>query len=164
MERMLISGVAADKDVSRISLIGIKDEPGRAFEVFALMAREKISVDIILQSIGRDDTKDISFTVAKSDLEQTLKVLEENKERLTAQKIVHDDHIAKLSVVGAGMATNPGVAALFFEALYDAGVNISMISTSEIKISVLIDENEVTAALNSVHEKFKTATASMRKL
>ena len=83
---------------------------------------------------------------------------------MTAQEIVHDDHIAKLSVVGAGMATNPGVAALFFEALYDAGVNISMISTSEIKISVLIDENEVTAAMNSVHEKFKTATASMRKL
>ena len=164
VERMLISGVAADKDVSRISLVGIKDEPGKAFEVFALMAREKISVDIILQSIGRDDTKDISFTVAKSDLDQTLKVLEENKERLTAQEIVHDDHIAKLSVVGAGMATNPGVAALFFEALYDAGVNISMISTSEIKISVLIDENEVTAAMNSVHEKFKTATASMRKL
>lgn len=164
VERMLISGVAADKDVSRISLVGIKDEPGKAFEVFALMAREKISVDIILQSIGRDDTKDISFTVAKSDLDQTLKVLEENKERLTAQEIVHDDHIAKLSVVGAGMATNPGVAALFFEALYDAGVNISMISTSEIEISVLIDENEVTAAMNSVHEKFKTATASMRKL
>lgn len=163
VEKMLISGVAADKDVSRISLMSVKDKPGIAFEVFALMAKEKISVDIILQSIGRDDTKDISFTVAKTDLDQTLKVLEANKERLTAQKIVHDDKIAKLSVVGAGMATNPGVAALFFEALYDAGVNISMISTSEIKISVLIDEDEVDTAMNSVHDKFKTATASMRK-
>lgn len=163
VEKMLISGVAADKDVSRISLMSVKDRPGIAFEVFSLMAKEKISVDIILQSIGRDDTKDISFTVAKTDLEQTLKVLEENRERLTAQKIVHDDKIAKLSVVGAGMATNPGVAALFFEALYDAGVNISMISTSEIKISVLIDENEIDAAMNSVHDKFKEATASMRK-
>ncbi len=160
---MLISGVAADKDVSRISLVGVKDKPGIAFEVFSLMAREKISVDIILQSIGRDDTKDISFTVSKSDLEQTLKVLKENQQRLTAQKIMHDDKIAKLSVVGAGMATNPGVASLFFEALYDADVNISMISTSEIKISVLIDESEVDVAMNSVHDKFKTATASMRK-
>ena len=163
VEKMLISGVAADKDVSRISLVGVKDRPGIAFEVFSLMAKEKISVDIILQSIGRDDTKDISFTVAKSDLEQTLKVLEQNQQRLTAQKIVHDDKIAKLSVVGAGMATNPGVASLFFEALYDADVNISMISTSEIKISVLIDESEVDVAMNSVHDKFKTATASMRK-
>ena len=163
VEKMLISGVAADKDVSRISLVGVKDKPGIAFEVFSLMAREKISVDIILQSIGRDDTKDISFTVSKSDLEQTLKVLKENQQRLTAQKIMHDDKIAKLSVVGAGMATNPGVASLFFEALYDADVNISMISTSEIKISVLIDESEVDVAMNSVHDKFKTATASMRK-
>ena len=163
VEKMLISGVAADKDVSRISLVGVKDRPGIAFEVFSLMAKEKISVDIILQSIGRDDTKDISFTVAKNDLEETIKVLEENQERLTAQKIVHDDQIAKLSVVGAGMATNPGVAALFFEALYDANVNISMISTSEIKISVLIDENDVDTAMNYVHDKFKTATESLRK-
>lgn len=164
VEKMLISGVAADKDVSRISLIGIKDEPGKAFEVFSLMAKEKISVDIILQSVGRDDTKDISFTVAKGDLDLALKVLEENKERLTVKEVVHDDKIAKLSIVGAGMATNPGVAALFFEALYDAGVNISMISTSEIKISVLIDEKDVENALVTVHEKFKAATASMRKM
>ncbi len=163
VERMLISGVAADKDVSRISLVGIKDEPGKAFEVFSLMAKEKVSVDIILQSIGRDDTKDISFTVGKSDLETALKVLEENKERLTVKEIVHDDKVAKLSIVGAGMATNPGIASLFFEALFDAGVNISMISTSEIKISVLVDEKEVENAMVYVHDKFKVATASLRK-
>lgn len=163
VERMLISGVAADKDVSRISLIGIKDQPGKAFEVFSLMAKERISVDIILQSIGRDDTKDISFTVGKSDLDMALKVLEENKERLTVEEIVHDDKVAKLSIVGAGMATNPGIASLFFEALFDAGVNISMISTSEIKISVLVEENEVDNAMVYVHDKFKVATASMRK-
>lgn len=163
VEKMLISGVAADKDVARISLIGIKDEPGRAFEVFSLMAREKVSVDIIIQSVGREDTKDISFTVGKSDLDLALKVLEENKERLTVKKVVFDDKVAKLSIVGAGMATNPGVASLFFEALYDAGINISMISTSEIKISVLVDEQQIEAGLQSVHDKFKAATASLRK-
>jgi len=164
VERMLVSGVAADKDVSRISLVGIKDEPGRAFEVFSLMAKEKISVDIILQSLGRDNRKDISFTVAKADLDDALRVLGENKERLSVQDIVHDDKVAKLSVVGAGMATNPGIASLFFEALYEAGANISMISTSEIKISVLVDESEVDNAMVYVHDKFKVANASMRKL
>lgn len=163
VERMLVSGVAADKDVSRISLIGIQDEPGKAFGVFTLLSKAKISVDIILQSVGRDNTKDISFTVAKSDLDAALKVLEDNKERLTIKEIVHDDKAAKLSVVGAGMATNPGVASLMFEALYDANVNISMISTSEIKISVLIDEDDLEKAMIYVHDKFSDATASMRK-
>lgn len=162
VERMLISGVASDKDVSRISVIGIEDVPGKAFALFSLLAKEKISVDIILQSIGRDNTKDISFTVAKSDLQRTLDVLEANKERLGVKEITHKDNIAKLSVVGAGMATNPGVASLMFEALYDAGVNINMISTSEIKISVLIDEKDVDDAMVAVHDKFKDATKNFR--
>lgn len=162
VEKMLISGVASDKDVSRISVIGIEDVPGKAFALFSLLAKEKISVDIILQSIGRDNTKDISFTVAKSDLQRTLDVLEENKERLGVKEITHKDNIAKLSVVGAGMATNPGVASLMFEALYDAGVNINMISTSEIKISVLIDEKDVDDAMIAVHDKFKDATKNFR--
>ncbi|MBO8434402.1 MAG: aspartate kinase [Tyzzerella sp.] len=162
VEKMLISGVASDKDVSRISVIGIEDVPGKAFAVFSLLAKEKISVDIILQSIGRDNRKDISFTVAKSDLQNTLDVLEENKERLGIKEITHNDNVAKLSVVGAGMATNPGVASLMFEALYDSGVNISMISTSEIKISVLVDEKDVDAAMVAVHEKFREATNNFR--
>ena len=155
MERMLVSGVASDKNVSRISLTGLKDQPGVAYEVFSLLAKRKISVDIILQSIGRDGTKDISFTVAESDLNQALEVLEKEKQRLGAKEILHDEKVAKLSIVGAGMATNPGVASLMFEALYDAGVNISMISTSEIKISVLIDQDDVDAATVAVHDKFK---------
>lgn len=163
VERMLVSGVASDKDVSRISLLGISDQPGKAFDVFSLMAKEKISVDIILQSVGRDNTKDISFTVAKSDLNNALSALEKNKSRLTAKEIVHDDHVAKISIVGAGMATNPGVASLMFEALYESRVNIGMISTSEIKISVLIDEKDVEVAMNAVHEKFKLATSHMRR-
>lgn len=163
MERMLVSGVAADKNVSRISIMGIKDEPGKAFEIFSLMAKEKVSVDIILQSNGYDGRQNISFTIGRDDLELALKALEQHKERLTAQEIVHDDSVAKLSIVGAGMASNPGVAAMFFEAMYDAGVNIQMISTSEIKITVLIAKDDIDAAMVAVHDKFKNASVKMRK-
>ena len=163
MERMLVSGVAADKKVSRISIMGINDEPGKAFEVFSLMAKEKVSVDIILQSTGADGKQNISFTIGEDDLDIALKALEKNKERLTAREIVHDENTAKLSIVGAGMATNPGVAAMFFEAMYDAGVNIQMISTSEIKITVLIAKDDVDAAMDAVHDKFKMASVNMRK-
>lgn len=163
MERMLVSGVAADKNVSRISIMGIKDEPGKAFEVFSLMAKEKVSVDIILQSNGYDGRQNISFTIGRDDLELALKALEKHKERLTAQEIAHDDSVAKLSIVGAGMASNPGVAAMFFEAMYDAGVNIQMISTSEIKITVLIAKDDIDAAMVAVHDKFKNASVKMRK-
>ena len=163
MERMLVSGVAADKKVSRISIMGINDEPGKAFEVFSLMAKEKVSVDIILQSTGADGKQNISFTIGADDLDIALKALEKNKERLTAREIVHDENTAKLSIVGAGMATNPGVAAMFFEAMYDAGVNIQMISTSEIKITVLIAKDDVDAAMVAVHDKFKMASVNMRK-
>ena len=162
MERMLVSGVAADK-VSRISIMGINDEPGKAFEVFSLMAKEKVSVDIILQSTGADGKQNISFTIGEDDLDIALKALEKNKERLTAREIVHDENTAKLSIVGAGMATNPGVAAMFFEAMYDAGGNIQMISTSEIKITVLIAKDDVDAAMVAVHDKFKMASVNMRK-
>ena len=163
MERMLVSGVAADKKVSRLSIMGINDEPGKAFEVFSLMAKEKVSVDIILQSTGADGKQNISFTIGEDDLDIALKALEKNKERLTAREIVHDENTAKLSIVGAGMATNPGVAAMFFEAMYDAGVNIQMISTSEIKITVLIAKDDVDAAMVAVHDKFKMASVNMRK-
>lgn len=163
MERMLVGGVAADKKVSRISIMGINDEPGKAFEVFSLMAKEKVSVDIILQSTGADGKQNISFTIGEDDLDIALKALEKNKERLTAREIVHDENTAKLSIVGAGMATNPGVAAMFFEAMYDAGVNIQMISTSEIKITVLIAKDDVDAAMVAVHDKFKMASVNMRK-
>lgn len=163
MERMLVSGVAADKKVSRISIMGINDEPGKAFEIFSLMAKEKVSVDIILQSTGADGKQNISFTIGEDDLDIALKALEKNKERLTAKEILHDENTAKLSIVGAGMATNPGVAAMFFEAMYDAGVNIQMISTSEIKITVLISKDDVDAAMIAVHDKFKLESVNMRK-
>ncbi|MDR3239230.1 MAG: aspartate kinase [Clostridiales bacterium] len=154
VENTYVSGLALDKDVASISVIGIKNQPGMAFKLFSMLAKEKISVDIILQSIGRDKSKDISFTVAKSDLQNTLDKLMENKDRIGFERLTHDDKIVKLSVVGAGMASNPGVASMMFEALYNAGINIMMISTSEIKISVLIDERDADLAANYAHERF----------
>lgn len=159
MEKMVVTGVAGDKDVSRISLIGVKDEPGVAFQVFSLLAKKRVSVDIILQSIGRDGTKDISFTVSKLDLDEALKILDSSKNILNMEKLVHDDQVAKISIVGSGMSNNSGVAASMFEALFDANINISMIATSEIKISVLIDEEDLERAMIAVHDKFNLARA-----
>ncbi|MDU7709224.1 MAG: aspartate kinase, partial [Clostridium sp.] len=133
LEKMLISGVASDKNTSRVSVIGVDDKPGVAFKIFNTLARKGINVDIILQSVGREGTKDISFTVAQDDLEETLSILSDNKEELTIQAIEHKDNVAKISIVGAGMMSNPGVAAKMFEALFNAGVNINMISTSEVR-------------------------------
>ena len=155
VEKMLVNGVAVDKDISIIAIVGLQDQPGIAFNVFSLLARNKISVDIILQSIGREDTKDISFTVATSDLKDALKVIEENKNRLKYEKLLHETKVAKVSIVGGGMATNSGVASTMFEALYDENINIRMISTSEIKISVLVGEDDAERAANAVHEKFR---------
>ena len=157
MEKMLVSGVAADKDITRISLLNIEDTPGKAFEVFSILGRNDISVDIILQSIGRDGTKDISFTVAKADADAAYEILQKYQDKIGMEKILLDDNVAKLSIVGAGMATHAGVASLMFEALYDARINISMISTSEIKISVLINKDDVDLGMKAIHQKFNLA-------
>ncbi len=155
MERMLVRGVARDNNVARISLCNVEDAPGKAFQVFSILAKNKISVDIILQSIGRDNKKDISFTVDADALDAALKVLEENNGIIGAESIVHYDNVSKVSIVGAGMVSNPGVAATMFEALYNAGINIQMISTSEIKISVLIEKEHAEKAVKVIHEKFQ---------
>ena len=154
VERMLVSGVAVDKNAARIAIIGLKDEPGIAFKVFDLLAKHNITVDVILQSIGRDGSKDISFTVSRDNAKEAVEVLTENQKKLTIQKIELDDTVAKVSVVGAGMQTNAGVAAGMFEALYKAGVNIRMIATSEIRITVLIDEADVDKAMRAAHDQF----------
>ena len=154
MEKTHISGVAKDKNVARLALVGLEDEPGIAFKIFSLLARNNINVDIILQSIGREETKDISFTVVKSDMEAAQKILEEHRESIHFDHIDVSDNIAKVSIVGAGMINNPGVAATMFEALFNAGINIHMISTSEIKVSVLVDANDADRALQVVHGKF----------
>lgn len=154
MEKMLITGVASDKNTARISVIGVEDKPGVAFKVFHRLAKNNINIDIILQSVGRDGSKDISFTVAQDDLEDAIKVLEENKEALTIKEIKHNASVAKVAIVGAGMMSNPGVASQMFEALFNSGININMISTSEIRITVLIDEKDVDRAVQAIHEKF----------
>lgn len=157
MEKMLITGVAADKNTARISVIGVEDRPGIAFKIFNKLAKNNINVDIILQSVGRDGTKDISFTVLQDDLKDALTILEENKEPLTIKNITHNEGVAKVSIVGAGMMTNPGVASKLFEALFNYGININMISTSEIRITVLVEESEIDKAVRAIHEKFDLA-------
>ena len=155
VERMLVSGVAADKNTARISVIGVKNEPGIAFKIFNILARNHINVDIIIQSVGREDRKDISFTVAKTDLQEAMTLLNENKDAITAQDINCEVDVAKVSIIGAGMLSNPGVAARMFEALYSANVNIKMIATSEIRITVLIDEADANRAVRTVHDAFE---------
>ena len=155
MEKMLVSGVASDKNTARIAVIGLQDQPGVAFKLFNHLARHNINVDIILQSVGREGTKDISFTVAQDVVDEAVEILERHRATsLMCDSIDVEKNVAKVSVVGAGMMTNPGVAAKMFEALYDVGVNIKMISTSEIRVTVLIDEAHTEKAMNSVHEKF----------
>ena len=154
MEKMLIRGVACDKNVSRISVVGLKDTPGIAFKVFHALGKGKINVDIILQSVGRDGTKDITFTVSQDQSSEAIAIMEKLKESMDYQSIAHDETVAKVSIVGTGMETHPGVASKMFEALYDSGVNIQMISTSEIKISVLIDEKDADRAVTAVHDAF----------
>ncbi len=154
VERMLVSGVAADKNVARISVVGLDDKPGVAFRMFDALARANINVDMILQSIGRDNSKDITFTVPRDLTDEALKVLEDKKDILGAQAIKCRTDVAKVSVVGAGMMSNPGVAAKVFECLYNVNININMISTSEIRVTVLIDEKDVEKAMIAAHDIF----------
>ena len=154
MEKSHISGVAKDKNIARLALVGLEDTPGIAFKIFSLLAKNKVNVDLILQSIGRSETKDISFTVAKADMELAKKLLEEHRDELEFDHIDVSADIAKVSIVGAGMYNNPGVAATMFEALFSAGINIHMISTSEIKVSVLIDIEDAERAVKVVHQRF----------
>ncbi len=151
VEKMLITGVAKDNNVTRISVIGLEDVPGVAFKLFSLLGQNNINVDIILQSIGRHGTKDISFTVASDNTQIALDVLHESYPN---NVITYDENVSKVSVVGSGMQSNAGVAAKMFEALYSVGVNIQMISTSEIKISVLIDRSDANKALEAIHDAF----------
>ncbi|NLC72346.1 MAG: aspartate kinase [Ruminococcaceae bacterium] len=154
VEEMKISGIAKDNDVARIAVVGVPDEPGIAFRVFNTMARSKINVDIILQSYGKDGTNDISFTVPLDDAENAAEVLAELGEAIGFDHISVDKNVSKVSIVGAGMMTASGIAALMFEALYDAKINIQMISTSEIKVSVLIERSLADLAVQAIHNKF----------
>ena len=153
MEKMLIRGVTKDKDVALVSVLGVKDNPGVAFNVFSKLSQKNINVDIILQSFGRDNTKDIVFTVSKDNGPVAVKLLE-GSSHLQEAKIVCDTNVAKVSIVGAGMESHPGTATKMFEALYERDINIRMISTSEIKISVIIDADDADRAVSAVHNAF----------
>ena len=154
MEKMLISGVAKDTDVARISVTNIPNKPGLAFKIFSKLSAKDINVDIILQSIGHDGKKDISFTVAKDRGAEAVEILNGYLETLGAEKVLYDDQVAKISIVGAGMESHAGVATKMFEALYDNQINMNMISTSEIKVSVLIDIKDADKAVSAIHAKF----------
>lgn len=152
MEKMLVSGVAGDTNSARIAVVGLKDEPGVAFKLFNSLAKHNINVDMILQSVGRKGTKDISFTTTEESADEAAKIINENFSNFETVDV--EKKVAKVSIVGAGMQTNAGVAAKMFEALYDCNINIRMISTSEIRVTVLIDEANTERAMNAIHDKF----------
>ena len=153
MEKMLIRGVTKDTDVARISITQIPNTPGVAFKLFDVLAKHKINVDIILQSVGRDSTKDITFTVSKSNAEETVECVK-NLFDIADENIICDTSVAKISIVGAGMESHPGTASKMFEALYERDINIDMIATSEIKISVLINLEDADRAVSAIHKAF----------
>lgn len=154
MEKMLISGVAKDTDVARLSVTCIPDRPGMVFKLFSKLAARDINIDVILQSVGRDGTKDIAFTVAKNKGAEAKEICEKFADNIGAGGVDYEDDIAKVSIVGAGMESHAGVASKMFEALYDKQINIRMISTSEIKVSVIIDKDDADRAVSAIHEKF----------
>lgn len=155
MEGMLIKGVAKDTNVAAVSLLDVPDVPGMSFKVFSLLGQKKINVDIILQSSGRAGNKDLIFTVPAADAEMARQILQENLARFGGKEVVIDNDVAKVSIVGAGMQSHSGVAAKMFEALYEANINVRMISTSEIKISVLIDAADADRAVTAIHAAFE---------
>ncbi len=152
MEKMIVSGVAADPDAARVAVVGLKDEPGVAFKLFNALAKKNINVDMILQSVGRHGTKDISFTCSDDDADEAAKII---SDIMQCESVDVNKDVAKVSIVGAGMQTNAGVAAKMFEALYDENINIRMISTSEIRVTVLIDVKNTERAMNAIHDKFE---------
>lgn len=154
MEKMLISGVAKDTDVARLTITCVPDRPGMVFKLFSKLAARKINVDVILQSVGRDGTKDIAFTVPINKGAESKEICERFADTVGADAVDYDDDVAKVSIVGAGMESHAGVASKMFEALYDKQINIRMISTSEIKVSVIIDKKDADRAVSAIHEKF----------
>ena len=154
LEDLVINGVTKDDYISRITIVGLENKIGKTYDLFKILAENLINIDIISQSFGEYTTKDIAFTVKMNDLERTLEVLKKNKDKLGAEEILHSENLSKVSIVGVGIANKPGVAADMFEALYEENINMHMISTSEIKISVLVNINEADLSVRAIHKKF----------
>lgn len=159
MEKLVVSGVTYNKDEAKITVLWVPDKPGISAKIFRSIADENINVDMIIQDISEGGITNISFTVVKSDLKKALKVVENKAKEINATGVVADEKIAKVSIVGVGMLNHPGVAAMMFEALAEKGINIQMISTSEIKISCVIDEAHVEKAVAAIHKKFNLEKA-----
>jgi len=155
MEDIVVSGVTVTKNDAKITIIGVSDEPGQAAKIFHELAKENINVDMIIQNISAHGLTDVTFTVQKDDLPLAMETTEKIKKEIQAKEIVADGKIAKLSVVGIGMRTHSGIADKMFKTLSDEKINIQMISTSEIKISCVIEENQAEKALNSMHDAFE---------
>ena len=151
---LVISGVTKDDYISRITIVGLENKIGKTYELFKVLSSNQINVDVIVQSFGEYITKDIAFTVKMNDLNKTLQVLKENKDKIGAKDILHTENLSKVSIIGVGIANKPGVATGMFEALYENNINMHMITTSEIKISVLVDSNVSDLAVRAIHEKF----------
>ncbi len=154
LEDLVINGVAKDDNISRITIVGLENKIGKTYELFKLLSDNNINIDIIVQAFGETSIKNITFTVKMTDLNRTLKILNENKEKINAKEILHAENLSKVSIVGVGIANKPGVAADMFEALYEKNINMHMITTSEIKISVLVNIEDANTAVNAIHEKF----------
>ncbi len=153
-EDLVISGVTKDDYISRITVIGLENKIGRTYQLFKLLSENLINVDIIVQSFGEHITKDIAFTVKMNDLNKTLEVLEDCKEELKIEQVLHCENLSKVSVIGVGIANKPAVASDMFEALYENNINMHMVTTSEIKISVLVNSDEADMAVRAIHSKF----------
>ncbi|OOB78436.1 MAG: aspartate kinase [Epulopiscium sp. Nuni2H_MBin003] len=154
MEEMLVSGVAGDDNVARVSLLGVPDKPGKAFDIFKTFGKKNINIDIIIQSVATDGKRNISFSIDKDSLNDVKEIVDQNIAKWGATGVEYDENLAKVSVVGAGMVSNAGVASKVFEAMYDANININIISTSEIKISILIEKEDMRKAMRKIHDKF----------
>ena len=154
MEQPIISGIAFNRDEAKLTVLGVPDTPGIAYQILGAIADANIDVDMIIQNVGHDDTTDFSFTVNRGDFTKAQAILEEVKTKLGAREVTGDSKICKVSAVGVGMRSHPGVASKMFKALADEGINIKMISTSEIKISVVLDEKYLELAVRVLHRTF----------
>ena len=154
LENVEISGIAKDDNISRITVMGLENKIGKTYKVFKLLAEHKINVDMIVQSFGESINKNISFTIKTTDLAETMQILEKNLEYLTAKEIIHYENLSKVSIVGIGMTDRTGIASKMFEALYEKNINMHLISTSEIKVTVLVNQDEADEAVKSIHDKF----------
>ena len=159
MEQVVVSGVTSNKDQAKISLIGIEDKPGVAAEIFNIVAEQHINIDMIIQNVGRDGTTDLSFTVPEKDLSKAVKVIQDLSDQIKIATLETDSDISKVSVVGIGMVSHVGIASKMFSALAEQNINIQMISTSEIKISCVIDQTQTDKAVEVIHDSFDLGQA-----